>query len=321
VNLKQYLTALSLLLTNLLPTKFYMNHTSIIMLLNKSLARLVAALGIAVVVSPVLASESSYPLDPFPMGKLTDQAALQDGARTFVNNCLNCHGATAMRYNRLRDIGLSEDQIRDNLMFATDKVGETMKTALSVKDAKEWFGAVPPDLSVVARSRASSAGSGPDWLYTYLRAYYRDSTRATGWNNALYENVGMPHILWENQGAKRGATIEEVRAVKDAAGLPAGYSKITVSFDKSGTRTEKTDKLEGTGHHASKTIKLDTAEGGSMDKAKYDESIANLVAYLTYMGDPTAKQRQSMGVWVIMFLCFFTLFAWYLNRLYWKDIK
>jgi ubiquinol-cytochrome c reductase cytochrome c1 subunit len=277
--------------------------------------------GAGLLVGPVMASEEGYPLDPFPTKKLNEQAALQDGARTFVNNCLNCHSAASMRYNRLRDIGLTEAQIRDNLLFTTDKVGETMKTSLTVKDAKEWFGAVPPDLSVIARARASGAGSGPDWLYTYLRAYYRDSTRATGWNNAVYENVGMPHILWESQGAKRGATIEEIRSVKDAAGVVNGWSKITVTFDKNGTRTEKTDKLDGMSHHAGKSIKLDTAEGGSMDKAQYDESIANLVAYLTYMADPNAKHRQSIGVWVIVFLCFFTMFAWYLNRLYWKDIK
>jgi ubiquinol-cytochrome c reductase cytochrome c1 subunit len=287
--------------------------------ISRYLGALVCSAGL--LAGTAVASEEGYPLDPFPTKKLTDPAALQDGARTFVNNCLNCHSAASMRYNRLRDIGLTEAQIRDNLLFTTDKVGETMKTALTVKDAKEWFGAVPPDLSVIARARASGAGSGPDWLYTYLRAYYRDSTRATGWNNALYENVGMPHILWESQGAKRGATIEEIRSVKDAAGVVNGWSKITVTFDKNGTRTEKTDKLEGMSHHAGKSIKLDTAEGGAMDKAQYDESIANLVAYLTYMADPNAKHRQSIGVWVIVFLCFFTLFAWYLNGLYWKDIK
>ncbi len=271
--------------------------------------------------SSASASEAGYPLDPFPMRKLRDQPALQDGARTFVNNCLNCHSAGAMRYNRLRDIGLSEEQIRTNLMFTTDKVGELMKSALTVKDAKEWFGAVPPDLSLVTRARSSGDGSGSDWVYTYLRSYYRDSTRATGWNNAVYENVGMPHILWESQGQKRGAAIEEIKAVKDAKGLVTGWAKTIVTFDKEGTRTEKTDKLEGMNHHASKSVKLDTAEGGSMDKAQYDEHIANLVAYLTYMADPSAKQRMTIGTWVIVFLCFFTLFAWYLNRLYWKDIK
>jgi ubiquinol-cytochrome c reductase cytochrome c1 subunit len=290
---------------------------SFIKFLSAVLTTSVLALG----ASSASASEAGYPLDPFPMRKLRDQPALQDGARTFVNNCLNCHSAGAMRYNRLRDIGLSEEQIRTNLMFTTDKVGELMKTTLAVKDAKEWFGAVPPDLSLVTRARSSGEGSGSDWVYTYLRSYYRDSTRATGWNNAVYENVGMPHILWESQGQKRGAAIEEIKAVKDAKGLVTGWAKTVVTFDKEGTRTEKTDKLEGMNHHASKSVKLDTAEGGSMDKAQYDEHIANLVAYLTYMADPSAKQRVTIGTWVIVFLCFFTLFAWYLNRLYWKDIK
>jgi ubiquinol-cytochrome c reductase cytochrome c1 subunit len=290
---------------------------SFIKFLSAVLTTSVLALG----ASSASASEAGYPLDPFPMRKLRDQPALQDGARTFVNNCLNCHAASAMRYNRLRDIGLSEEQVRTNLMFTTDKVGELMKSSLSVKDAKEWFGAVPPDLSLVTRARSSGEGSGSDWVYTYLRSYYRDSTRATGWNNAVYENVGMPHILWESQGQKRGATIEEIKPVKDAKGLVTGWSKTVVTFDKEGTRTEKSDKLEGMNHHAAKSVKLDTAEGGSMDKAQYDEHIANLVAYLTYMADPSAKQRVTIGTWVIVFLCFFTLFAWYLNRLYWKDIK
>jgi ubiquinol-cytochrome c reductase cytochrome c1 subunit len=287
----------------------------------KFLSAVLTTSAFSLAASPTFASEGGYPLDPFPKKKLSDMPALQDGAKTFVNNCLNCHGASAMRYNRLRDIGLSEEQIRANLLFTTDKIGELMKTSLAVKDAKDWFGAVPPDLSLVTRARSSGEGSGSDWVYTYLRSYYRDSTRATGWNNAVYENVGMPHILWEAQGQKRGANIEEVKSVKDAAGVITGWAKTTVTFDKDGTRTEKTDKLEGMSHHASKSIKLDTAEGGAMDKAQYDEHIANLVAYLTYMADPSAKQRSTIGTWVIVFLCFFTLFAWYLNRLYWKDIK
>ncbi len=289
------------------------------------ISKLIGLISVAAAIALVpsaYAADSGYALDPFPTQKLMDQSALQDGARTFVNNCLNCHSAASMRYNRLRDIGLTEEQIKSNLLFTTDKVGETMKTSLSVKDAKEWFGAVPPDLSVISRSRSSHAGTGSDWLYTYLRAYYRDSTRATGWNNAVYENVGMPHILWESQGPKRGATIEEVKAEKDPkTGQVTGFAKTTVSFDTQGTRTEKTDKLEGMNHHAMKAVKLGNAEGGTMDKAQYDESIANLVAYLTYMSDPTAQKRKALGTWVIVFLCFFTLLAWYLNRLYWKDIK
>ena len=172
----------------------------------KTFRKFIAALPLALGLSLAQASDAGFPLDHFPVEKLTDIAALQSGAKLFVNYCLNCHGASSMRYNRLQDIGLTEDQIRKNLLFSAEKVGEQMKVAISPNDAKEWFGALPPDLSVIARARASGAGSGSDWLYTYLRAYYRDSTRATGWNNAVFENVGMPHVFWELQGA-RGVTI------------------------------------------------------------------------------------------------------------------
>ena len=124
----------------------------------------------------------------------TNYASLQRGARTFVNNCLNCHGANYMRYNRLKDIGLTEAQIKDNLLFAGEKVGDTMKVAMNPKDAKKWFGVAPPDLSVEVRAR------GADWVYAYLRGFYRDSTTTTGWNNTVYDKVAMPHVLYELQG-------------------------------------------------------------------------------------------------------------------------
>jgi len=130
------------------------------------------------------------PIDP------NNQASLQRGAKMFVNYCLSCHSAAYMRYNRLTDIGLSEAQIKANLMFAGEKVGDTMTIAMSKKDAKAWLGAAPPDLSVQARAYAN----GGDWLYTYLRGFYRDDTRPTGWNNTVFDKVGMPHVLWQLQG-------------------------------------------------------------------------------------------------------------------------
>lgn len=132
-----------------------------------------------------------------------DKAALQNGAKLFVNYCLNCHGASYVRYNRLTELGLTEDQIKDNLMFTAEKIGEPMRVAIRSDEAKKWFGATPPDLSVIARSRASEFGSGADWLYTYLRSFYRDENRPTGWNNVVFENVGMPHILYELQGVQK----------------------------------------------------------------------------------------------------------------------
>ena len=129
-----------------------------------------------------------------------DKAALQSGARTFVNYCLNCHGASFVRYSRLTELGLTEQQVKDNLMFTAEKLGEPMRVAAPSGEQKVWFGAAPPDLSLIARARSSADGSGADWLYTYLRSFYADPNRPTGWNNTVFANVGMPHVLWQLQG-------------------------------------------------------------------------------------------------------------------------
>ncbi|MBK1679941.1 cytochrome c1 [Rhodocyclus tenuis] len=131
-----------------------------------------------------------------------DQAALQNGAKLFVNYCLSCHGASYVRYNRLMELGLSEEQVKENLMFTADKVGEPMRIAARPEEQKKWFGASPPDLSLIARARASGDGSGADWLYTYLRSFYRDEDRPTGWNNVIFANVGMPHVFYQLQGVQ-----------------------------------------------------------------------------------------------------------------------
>jgi len=124
-----------------------------------------------------------------------DQASLQKGARTFINYCLNCHNAAFMRYNRMaQDLGLSEEEVTKNLMFASTKIGETMTVAMPRADAKKWFGTIPPDLSVIARAR------GADWIYTYLKSFYLDPNRPTGVNNLVFKDVGMPHVLWGLQG-------------------------------------------------------------------------------------------------------------------------
>lgn len=150
---------------------------------------------LALVPASVLAAETGYRLDRSPH-EPTDLVSLQAGAKLYVNYCLGCHGVQFMRYGSLTELGLTEQQIRDNLMFTADKVGEPMKVHMDPKAAKQWFGVAPPDLSVVSRSR------GADWLYTYLRAFYRDPKTATGWNNAVFENVGMPHALWTLQGER-----------------------------------------------------------------------------------------------------------------------
>ncbi len=151
-------------------------------------------LGLILMLLPLLALANEVkigvtaPIDP------SDHASLQRGAKTFINNCLNCHSANYMRYNRLKDIGLTEKQIKDNLLFAGEKVGDTMQVAMDPKEAKKWFGVTPPDLSVEVRAR------GADWIYAYMRGFYRDETTPTGWNNVVYDKVAMPHILYELQG-------------------------------------------------------------------------------------------------------------------------
>jgi ubiquinol-cytochrome c reductase cytochrome c1 subunit len=147
---------------------------------------------LALLPSLAFASEGVH-LDKAPLDA-SDHASLQRGARTFVNYCLNCHSANYMRYNRLLDIGLTEQQISENLLFSGGKVGDQMKVALNKADAKKWFGVAPPDLSVEVRAR------GADWLYTYMRSFYRDSSSLTGWNNVVFDKVSMPHVLYELQG-------------------------------------------------------------------------------------------------------------------------
>ncbi len=241
--------------------------------------------------SGALAAGGGHTWDKFPKERVTNMAALQHGAKLFVNHCLNCHAAAFMRYNRLTDIGLSDEQIKNNLLFAGDKVGELMTVSLSAKDAKEWFGAQPPDLSVIARSRAAAGqGSGADYLYTYMRTFYRDESRPTGWNNLVYPAVAMPHVLWEMQGEQRAVFADE----KDPHD-PAKTVHVFKGFEQT--------------------------KPGAMSRADYDVAMADLVAYLQWMGEPAQNQRVRMGVWVLIFLAIFTVIAWRLNASYWKDIK
>jgi len=256
--------------------------------MKKLIALLLATLGLA---GAVQANTGGIEWDKFPKDKMSDMASLQHGAKLFVNYCLNCHAAAYMRYNRMRDIGLTDADIKNNLLFAADKVGDTMKVSLDAKDAKAFFGANPPDLTVIARSRADGAkGSGADYLYTYMRSFYRDDTRPTGWNNMAFPGVAMPHVLWELQG-QRAAKFEEVADPHDhekKTHVFAGYEQLTP-----GTLTER----------------------------QYDEAVADLVAYLQWMGEPAQGQRFQLGVIVLIFLSFLTVFAWRLNAAFWKDVK
>ncbi len=250
----------------------------------KFLLGVVVAMGL---VTGVSANTGGIAWDKAP-NHTNDLASLQNGAKLFVNYCLNCHSAAFMRYNRLKDIGLTEQQIKDNLLFTTDKVGETMKASLDPKQAKEWFGGNPPDLTVIARSRsAGGQGTGGDYLYTYLRTYYPDSSKATGWNNLAFPNVAMPHALWELQGNRQPiyeTSVEHGHEVK----VFKGWEQLTP---------------------------------GTMTPLQYDQAVGDLVSYLQWMGEPAQNTRVRVGVWVLMFLGVFTVIAWRLNAAFWKDVK
>ncbi|MFI4940634.1 MAG: cytochrome c1, partial [Burkholderiales bacterium] len=247
------------------------------------LKKLIAVLTLA----PALAlAGEEFPLNHAPE-RTNDLAALQHGAKLFVNYCLNCHSASLMRYNRLRDIGLTEEQIKSNLLFTTDKVGDLMTVAINPKDAKEWFGVAPPDLSVIARAKTSEAGPGPDWLYTYLRSFYRDDSRPTGWNNMVYPNVAMPHVFWELQGMQDAVYVDG----KDAEG------KVEHKFD----------------HFV-------LATPGKLSKVEYDSNVADLVGYLEWMSEPSKHTRHQLGVWVLLFLGVLIFLTWRLNASYWKEV-
>ena len=234
----------------------------------------------------VLAAGGNIPLDKAPK-RTNDMAALQNGAKLFVNYCLSCHSAAFMRYNRLRDIGLTDKQISENLVFTTDKIGDTMKASIDPKQAKQFFGVNPPDLTLIARSRSSGAGSGADYVYTLLRSYYRDETKPTGWNNLAFPNIGMPHPLWELQGERRPV-----------------YEKVM-------SHGHEVDRVKG----------WEQVKPGTLSDARYDDNVGDLVAYLQWMAEPAQNSRVRIGVWVLLFLAVFTVIAWRLNAAFWKDIK
>jgi ubiquinol-cytochrome c reductase cytochrome c1 subunit len=228
-----------------------------------------------------LASSAEVPLERAPVN-LHDRVSLQRGAAIYVNHCLNCHSASAMRYARLTDLGFTEAQIRDSLLFTAEKVGDSMTTAMDPVAAKAAFGIVPPDLSLAARSRS------PDWLYTYLRSFYRDPNSKTGWNNTVFRNVAMPHVLWEYQG-------EQARKVTETMDPNTGDMKVT--------------------------SRLVLERPGRLTRVEYDQYTADLVNFLAYMSEPAQADRKFWGILVLFFLCAFAVLALMLKNEYWKDVK
>ncbi|WP_278976836.1 cytochrome c1 [Oligella urethralis] len=250
--------------------------------------------------------------------KVTDKAALQNGAKLFVNYCLNCHSANYVRYNKLMDLGLTEQQIEDNLLFTGERVGDMMHIALPAQDAKKWMGVTPPDLSVIARSRAANLGQpGTDYIYTYLRTFYRDQGSQTGWNNIVFPNAAMPNPLWRMQGPVE-ATITDIKSVED--GDTRKWVETVTKFDKDGFATLVSEKVlsDYKGGESS------SAEITYLDESKreaFDKNMADLSAFLGWMAEPDQHFRKVLGTWVMLFLSLFFVVAWFLNKQYWKNVK
>ncbi|SDW79101.1 cytochrome c1 [Nitrosomonas communis] len=213
-------------------------------------------------------------LDKAPIDT-SDDASLQRGAQSFVNYCLTCHGASYMRYNRHQDIGLSNQEISERLILTGQKVGDVMFTSMKKSEAEEWFGVAPPDLSVIARSR------GADWLYTYLRSFYRDESSSSGWNNLIFDKVAMPHVLYQLQG-------QQTLNVKSQDG--------------------------------SEVKELNLSVPGLLSKEEYDNFAADLVNYIVYLGEPHANYRKKLGAFVLIFLLGMLGLTYLLKREYWRDV-
>jgi ubiquinol-cytochrome c reductase cytochrome c1 subunit len=255
--------------------------------------------------APLAFAEESVRLDAAPIDP-RDVASLQAGARTFVNYCLNCHSAGMMRYSKLEEIGLTEQQIKDNLLFTADKIGELMNVAMSRKDAKEWLGTVPPDLSVIARAK------GADWLYTYLRSFYRDPESATGWNNMVFERVAMPHVLWTLSGQqvqveRKFKNMEQAEAV--ARQLQSAWKIDELALGQAGKDEER---------FILKTIRTETP--GSLSQLEYDVLVRDLVNFMTWMSEPNQLERKQSGYLVLLLLLVPVVLAYLLYKEFWKDV-
>jgi ubiquinol-cytochrome c reductase cytochrome c1 subunit len=242
-----------------------------------------------------LASGSGFPMDEARID-LADKASLQRGAKYFMNYCLGCHSLQYLRYNRLvEDLGLTEEQVRDNLIFTHDdegaptKIGETMKIAMDAWYGETAFGILPPDLTLVTRWRT------PDWVYNYLRGFYLDNTKQWGVNNTMFPNVGMPHVLWELQGWQKPVYEDQVDAHGKTHKVLVGVELV-----EQGTMTpEEHDRAV----------------------AEYDRVVLDITNFLTYAAEPARTMRYLVGAWVLFFLLILMAVAYLLKNEYWRDVK
>lgn len=252
-----------------------------------------------VLMLPVLAgaAASDWPMEPMTPD-LRDQPSLQNGWRIYNNYCMGCHSLKYQRYERTADdLGVPHEIVLESLVFQDQKIGELMTTSMDGQAAKNWFGAPPPDLTMVARVR------GTDWLYNYLKTFYQDETRPFGVNNKVFPNVGMPHVLQELQGVQRSACVQVPKLAANG-----GEMRDPLVPGKSITE-EKCGQLvveEGTGAYSPE---------------EYNQAVYDLVNFLFYTGDPSRLERHRLGIYVILFLVILFAFTFLLGREYQKDVR
>jgi len=260
-----------------------------------SLAGLLLILALTFIPLKVVGAEAEYNCGTIPCDEveldIADKASLQHGAKVYANYCMGCHSLQYARYNQIgEDLGIPDDLLRGNIIADPEvKTGALMQNAMDMERAKTWFGAAPPDLTLVARSR------NPDWLYTYLRTFYEDPTRPWGVNNRVYPNVGMPHALIELQGLPACAHTTEEGDMEPISG-----TKMAEHSDPCGT--------------------LEIVDEGRMGSEEFDEAVYDLVNFLAYVAEPMKADRKRIGIYALLFIAVFFVFATLLNREYWKDI-
>lgn len=255
--------------------------------------------------SVAFAAEATYPLDEMEPD-LHDRASLQRGAKTFMNYCMGCHSLQYARYERTADdLGIPHELMLEHLAFdPSTRIGDLMKNNLSKEDAKQWFGAAPPDLTLYANLKG-----GPEYLYTYMRVFYEDPSRPFGMNNLLFENVGMPHPLLELQGMQRKVCKQIPKLAANGGEMRDPLSGEPITEEKCG------DELIERGYSP-----LELVEGsGRLSPEEYDQVIYDLSNFLYYTAEPSRLDRERIGVYVLLFLAFFFVFTYLLGREYTKE--
>jgi ubiquinol-cytochrome c reductase cytochrome c1 subunit len=249
-------------------------------------------------------------LDTWPRALLGDQAAIARGAATFAFRCLPCHAASQVRWRRLAEVGMNETAIAA-IMTPGARPTSTLDAAMSARDAKAWFGKVPPDLSVIVRARSTGEHDGRDYLYTLLRGFYRDQASPTGWNNLVYPNIAMPHVLWSEQGSR---SLRVVRVVP--AGQGGAFEQITQEFGVHGElqQTRGPAKAAAEAH-------FEFTPADPEQARRFDAEVADLVAWLDWLSEPSASVRRHLAPWVMAYLVVFLLVAGWYNRVLWRDVR